>query len=50
MTDKILFPSTNPIERLGGMERFLEYVAVGFQKRVYGVQVFHRKSLHGVSS
>jgi glycosyltransferase involved in cell wall biosynthesis len=39
--DEIFILSTGPIERLGGMERFLQYVASGFQERGYGVRVFH---------
>jgi glycosyltransferase involved in cell wall biosynthesis len=39
--DEIFILSTGPIERLGGMERFLQYLAGGFQERGYGVRVFH---------
>ena len=41
MADEIFILTTGPIERLGGMERFLQYVASGFQERGYGVRVFH---------
>ncbi len=38
---EIFILTTGPIERLGGMERFLQYVAAGFQERGYSVRVFH---------
>jgi glycosyltransferase involved in cell wall biosynthesis len=41
LADEIYILTTGPIERLGGMERFLQYVASGFQERGYGVRVFH---------
>jgi glycosyltransferase involved in cell wall biosynthesis len=41
LADEIFILTTVPIERLGGMERFLQYVASGFQERGYGVRVFH---------
>jgi glycosyltransferase involved in cell wall biosynthesis len=42
--DEIFILSTGPIDRLGGMERFLQYVASGFQERGYGVRVFHSEN------
>ncbi len=44
MADEIFILTTGPIERLGGMERFLQYVASGFQERGYGVRVFHSEN------
>ena len=44
MADEIFILTTGPIERLGGMERFLQYVASGFQERGYGVRVFHAQN------
>ncbi len=41
MADEIFILTTGPIERLGGMERFLQYVASGFRERGCGVRVFH---------
>lgn len=41
MKDEIFILTTGPIERLGGMERFLQNVANGFHERGYGVRVFH---------
>jgi glycosyltransferase involved in cell wall biosynthesis len=41
MADEVFILTTGPIEGLGGMERFLQYVASGFQERGYGVRVFH---------
>ena len=41
MPDEVFILTTGPIEGLGGMERFLQYVASGFQERGYGVRVFH---------
>ena len=41
LADEIFILTTGPIERLGGMERFLQYVASGFLERGYGVRVFH---------
>ena len=38
----ILTPS--PIEQLGGMEGFLQYVASGFEERGYKVRVFHAEN------
>jgi len=42
--DEIFILTTGPIGRLGGMERFLQYVATGFQERGYGVRVFHTEN------
>ena len=42
--DEIFILTTGPIDRLGGMERFLQYVATGFQERGYGVRVFHSEN------
>ncbi len=39
--DEVFILNPGPIERLGGMERFLQYVARGFEERGYGVRVFH---------
>ena len=44
MTDEIFILTPGPIERLGGMERFLQYVARGFEERGYGVRVFHSEN------
>ena len=44
MADEIFILNSGPIERLGGMERFLQYVASGFQARGYGVRVFHAEN------
>jgi len=41
LADEIFILTTGPIDRLGGMERFLQYVASGFEERGYGVRVFH---------
>jgi len=41
LADEIYILTTGPIEALGGMERFLQYVASGFHERGYGVRVFH---------
>ena len=41
LRDEVFILSTVPIDRLGGMERFLQYVAAGFQERGYGIRVFH---------
>lgn len=41
MVKEIFILNPGPIERLGGMERFLQYVAVGFQERGFKVRVFH---------
>jgi len=38
---EIFILTTGPIDRLGGMERCLQYAAAGFQQRGYGVRVFH---------
>jgi len=42
--DEVFILTTGPIERLGGMERFLQYVASGFKDRGYGVRVFHAEN------
>ena len=42
--DEIFILTTGPIERLGGMERFLQYVASGFQERGFSVRVFHAEN------
>ena len=44
MADEIFILTTGPIEGLGGMERFLQYVSSGFQERGYGVRVFHSEN------
>lgn len=44
MADEIFILTTGPIEGLGGMERFLQYVSSGFQERGYGVRVFHAEN------
>jgi glycosyltransferase involved in cell wall biosynthesis len=44
LNDEIFILSTGPIDRPGGMERFLQYVASGFQERGYGVRVFHSEN------
>jgi glycosyltransferase involved in cell wall biosynthesis len=44
LADEIFILNSGPIERLGGMERFLQYVASGFQARGYGVRVFHAEN------
>ena len=44
MADEIFILTTGPIEGLGGMERFLQYLAGGFQERGYGVRVFHSEN------
>lgn len=41
LADEIFILTTGPIEGLGGMERFLQYIASGFQERGYDVRVFH---------
>ena len=41
MRDEVFILSTGPIDRLGGMERFLQYLASGFEQRGFGVRVFH---------
>lgn len=42
--EEIFILTPGPIERLGGMERFLQYVASGFQERGYSVRVFHAEN------
>jgi glycosyltransferase involved in cell wall biosynthesis len=44
LANEIFILNSGPIERLGGMERFLQYVASGFQERGYGVRVFHAEN------
>ncbi len=42
--DEVFILTSGPIEGLGGMERFLQYAASGFQERGYGVRVFHSEN------
>jgi glycosyltransferase involved in cell wall biosynthesis len=42
--DEVFILTPGPIERLGGMERFLQYVARGFEERGFGVRVFHSEN------
>jgi glycosyltransferase involved in cell wall biosynthesis len=42
--DEVFILTTGPIEGLGGMERFLQYLASGFRERGYGVRVFHSEN------
>jgi glycosyltransferase involved in cell wall biosynthesis len=44
LRDEVFILTTGPIERLGGMERFLQYVVSGFQERGYAVRVFHAEN------
>jgi len=44
LADEIFILTTGPIDRLGGMERFLQYVASGFEKLGFGVRVFHTEN------
>jgi glycosyltransferase involved in cell wall biosynthesis len=44
LQDEIFILTTGPIDELGGMERFLQYVASGFQERGYGVRIFHAQN------
>jgi glycosyltransferase involved in cell wall biosynthesis len=44
LADEIFILNSGPIERLGGMERFLQYVSSGFQERGYRVRVFHAEN------
>jgi glycosyltransferase involved in cell wall biosynthesis len=41
LTDEVFILTTGPIERLGGMERFLQYVSAGFEQRGFRIRVFH---------
>jgi len=41
LVKEIFVLTTGPIERLGRIERFLQYVAAGFQRQGYGVRIFH---------
>jgi glycosyltransferase involved in cell wall biosynthesis len=44
LRNEIFILTNGPIERLGGMERFLQYVTRGFEERGYGVRVFHAEN------
>ncbi len=44
MADEVFILTTGPIEALGGMERFLQYLAKGFEERGYRVRVFHSQN------
>jgi glycosyltransferase involved in cell wall biosynthesis len=44
LKDEIFILTTGPIERLGGMERFLQYASTGFKERGYAVRVFHSEN------
>jgi glycosyltransferase involved in cell wall biosynthesis len=44
LENEIFILTTGPIDALGGMERFLQYLAKGFQERGYGVRVFHSQN------
>jgi glycosyltransferase involved in cell wall biosynthesis len=44
LPEEIFILNSGPIERLGGMERFLQYLAGGFQERGYRVRVFHAEN------
>ena len=44
MRNQIFILTTGPIDALGGMERFLQYLSKGFQERGYGVRVFHTQN------
>jgi glycosyltransferase involved in cell wall biosynthesis len=44
LRDEIFILTNGPLERLGGVERFLQYVANGFKERGYGVRVFHAEN------
>jgi glycosyltransferase involved in cell wall biosynthesis len=44
LADEIFILTPGPIEHLGGVERFLQYVASGFRERGYGVRVFHSEN------
>jgi len=44
LRDEVFILTNGPLERLGGVERFLQYVASGFQERGYGVRVFHAEN------
>jgi glycosyltransferase involved in cell wall biosynthesis len=44
LRDEVFILTTGPIEGLGGMERFLQYVASGFRERGYAVRVFHSEN------
>jgi glycosyltransferase involved in cell wall biosynthesis len=42
--EEVFILTTEPIESLGGMERFLNYVAAGFRERGLEVRVFHAQN------
>jgi glycosyltransferase involved in cell wall biosynthesis len=44
LADEVFILTTGPIEALGGMERFLQYLAKGFEERGYRVRVFHAQN------
>jgi glycosyltransferase involved in cell wall biosynthesis len=44
MRDEVFILTNGPLERLGGMERFLNYLASGFRERGLGVRVFHAEN------
>jgi glycosyltransferase involved in cell wall biosynthesis len=44
LCDEIFILTPGPLEQLGGMERFLQYVTSGFQERGYNVRVFHAEN------
>jgi glycosyltransferase involved in cell wall biosynthesis len=44
LQNQIFILTTGPIDALGGMERFLQYLAIGFQERGYGVRIFHSQN------
>ena len=41
---EVFILSPAPLERLGGMERFLQYMASGFEERGYKVRSFHAEN------
>src|ERR1051325_9593746 len=44
MREEAFILTTGPVERLGGMERFLNYVAAGLRERGLEVRVFHAEN------
>jgi glycosyltransferase involved in cell wall biosynthesis len=44
MTPEVFILTPEPPERLGGMERFVGYLAAGLKERGYAVRVFHREN------
>jgi glycosyltransferase involved in cell wall biosynthesis len=44
MRDEIFILTTEPIDGLGGMERFLQYLVSGFEERGYAVRIFHTQN------